>query len=312
MVNALSGFGRWLVNQPYLLLSFTALFWSGNAIVGRAAVEHGMPPVGLSFWRWFLAFVILLPFTAKHLQRDLPLLLRSWRILLLLGSLGGASFNLCMYIGLQTTQAINAGLLQAFIPVTILALAIPILKDRVSLRQIVGMCVAFVGVIVILFQGDFDKLMQLVFARGDLWIFLGVMLNAGYSIGLKWKPDVHPLSLVVATFGVSSVLLLPLYIGESMGGHTVPWTQESVLSILYVAVFPAILAYLCYNRGIELLGASRAGVALYLVPMMVSLLAVGFLGEPFHLYHAAGMVFILGGVAFAESRLGSTARTSAS
>ncbi len=309
MVSATRAFGLWLVNQPYLLLSFTALFWSGNAIIGRAVVAHGMPPIGLSFWRWFLAFMILLPFTARYLRHDLPLLLRSWRILLLLGSLGGASFNLCMYIGLQTTQAINAGLLQAFIPVTILALAIPILKDRLSLRQVVGMCVAFVGVIAILFQGDLDKLMQLVFARGDLWIFLGVILNAGYSIGIKWKPDVHPLSLVVAIFGISSVLLLPLYIGESMGGHPVPWTQENAFAILYVAVFPAILAYLCYNRGIELLGASRAGVALYLVPMMVSLLAVVFLGEPFHLYHAIGMVLILGGVAFAESRFGGAART---
>ena len=237
-------------------------------------------------------------------RRDWPALRRSWRILLVLGSLGGASFNLCLYIGLQTTQAINAGLLQAFIPVTILLLAIPVLRERPSLRQIAGMLVAFTGVIAILFKGDLQKLMQLVFARGDLWIFLGVLLNAGYSVGLKWRPNVHPLSLVVATFGVSSLLLLPLYIAETAGGRPVPMTEAGLGAIVYVAVFPAILAYLCYNRGIELLGASRAGVAIYLVPMMVSLLAVVLLGEPFRLYHAAGMALILGGVAFAESRFG--------
>lgn len=304
MLSAARASGRWVANQPYLLLSFTALFWSGNAIIGRAVIDRGMPPIGLSFWRWFLALLILLPFTAGHLRRDWPELRRSWRILLVLGSLGGASFNLCLYIGLQTTQAINAGLLQAFIPVTILLLAIPVLRERPSLRQIVGMFVAFAGVIAILFKGDLQKLMQLVFARGDLWIFLGVLLNAGYSIGLKWRPNVHPLSLVVATFGISSLLLLPLYLVETLGGRPVPMTEVGIGSIVYVAVFPAILAYLCYNRGIELLGASRAGVAIYLVPMMVSLLAVVLLGEPFRLYHAAGMALILGGVAFAESRFG--------
>ena len=154
MSSAVRAFGRWISNQPYLLLSFTALFWSGNAIIGRAAIDRGMPPVGLSFWRWFLALLILLPFAAGHLRHDWPALRRSWRILLVLGSLGGASFNLCLYIGLQTTQAINAGLLQAFIPVTILLLAIPVLRERPSLRQIAGMLVAFTGVIAILFKGD--------------------------------------------------------------------------------------------------------------------------------------------------------------
>ncbi|KAB7740162.1 EamA family transporter [Parvibaculum sedimenti] len=293
-----------LFNQPYLLLSLTALFWSGNAIVGRAAIEQGMPPIGLSFWRWFLAFLIVLPFAWRHLRIEWRSMLDTWPVMLGLGTLGGASFNLCMYIGLQTTQAINAGLLQAFIPVTILMLAIPILGERTSVRQVSGMVVAFAGVLAIIFQGDIARLLDLSFTRGDVWIVAGVVLNAFYSIVLKWKPKVHPLSLLAGIFGVSSMALLPLYLVETMNGRPVPLTEVSLGAILYVALFPAVAAYFCYNRGIELLGPARAGVAIYLVPMMVSLLAVGLLGEPFHLYHAIGMALILGGLAFAEARRG--------
>lgn len=296
-----SGF---LFNQPYFLLFLVALFWSGNAIIGRAAIERGMPPIGLSFWRWFLAFLIVLPFAWRHLRVEWRSMLGAWPVMLGLGTLGGASFNLCMYIGLQTTQAINAGLLQAFIPVTILMLAIPILGERTNVRQVSGMAVAFAGVLAIIFQGDLGRMLGLSFARGDVWIVVGVVLNAFYSIVLKWKPAVHPLSLLAGIFGVSSVALLPPYLIESLSGRPVPLTGVSIAAILYVALFPAVAAYFCYNRGIELLGPSRAGVAIYLVPMMVSLLAVGLLGEPFHLYHALGMALILGGLAFAEARRG--------
>ncbi|HEY4345553.1 MAG TPA: DMT family transporter [Parvibaculum sp.] len=293
-------FLQWIFGRPYLLLFLTAFFWSGNSIVGRAVI-HTMPPIGLAFWRWFLAFLIVLPFAVKPLIADLPVLKAHWLRVVILGLLGISTFNACLYVGLHSTQAINSGLLQSVMPMLIIGLS-AFLGERPTWHQLVGIIVALAGVLVMLFRADPALLSAFSLNRGDIWISVGVLVYAVYSVGLRWRPKLNPLSFVAATFAVGWISMLPLYVMETLNGDPVRLLPINLAAIVYVAIFPSLISYLCFNRGVELLGASRAGITLYLVPLIVSLMAIVLLGEPFHLYHAIGMVLILGGVAFAESR----------
>lgn len=293
-------FFTWIFSRPYLLLFLTAFFWSGNSIVGRAVI-HTMPPIGLAFWRWFLAFLIVLPFALKPLRADLPVLKTYWLRIVVLGLLGISTFNACLYIGLHSTQAINSGLLQSVMPMLIIAIT-AFLGERPTWRQLAGIVVALAGVLVMLFRADPALLAAFSLNRGDIWITVGVIVYAIYSVALRWRPQLNPLSFVAATFAVGWLSMLPLYIAETLHGDPVKLVPVNIAAIAYVAIFPSLISYLCFNRGVELLGASRAGITLYLVPLIVSLMAILLLGEPFRLYHAIGMALILGGVGFAESR----------
>ena len=289
---------RFLSDRPYILLLLVALFWSGNSIVGRAVID-AVPPLGLAFWRWFFAFLLLLPFAWKPMRDDLPLIKMEWKRIVLLGLVGITAFNTGLYIGLHTTHAINSGLIQTLMPLMVIVLVV-FLGEFPSLSQLSGILLAFAGVIYMLFRGDMELMRHLAFTRGDLWILSAVFLYALYSVGLRWRPRLHPLSFLAATFAVGWISLLPLYLGETMLGHPMPFTAASIGAIFYVSIFPSILAYLFYNRAVEVLGAARAGVALYLVPVILSVLAIILLGETFHLYHGIGMLFIMGGIAIAE------------
>ncbi len=289
-----------MYQRPWLLLFFTALFWAGNAIVGRAAVTAA-PPIGLAFWRWFFAFLVLLPFAWRPVLNDREALKRHWPIIVTLGIIGIATFNTCLYIGLGATQAINAGLLQAAMPAIIIIFLL-FLGERPGWRELAGMALALAGVVVTLFKGDWQRLASLSLNEGDAWVFAGVVLYAAYSVGLRWRPQIHPMTFLSLTFMTGWVALLPLYIRESFYAQPFTLGRDSILAVLYVTIFPSILAYICFNRGVELLGASKAGLTLYFVPILVSLLAVLLLGEPFRLYHLAGLALILGGVVFAQLR----------
>jgi drug/metabolite transporter (DMT)-like permease len=251
-------FLQWIFGRPYLLLFLTAFFWSGNSIVGRAVI-HTMPPIGLAFWRWFLAFLIVLPFAIKPLIADLPVLKAHWLRVVILGLLGISTFNACLYVGLHNTQAINSGLLQSVMPMLIIGLS-AFLGERPTWHQLVGIFVALAGVLVMLFRADPALLAAFSLNRGDIWISVGVLVYAIYSVGLRWRPKLNPLSFVAATFAVGWISMLPLYVMETLNGDPVRLLPVNLAAIAYVAIFPSLISYLCFNRGVELLGASRAGI----------------------------------------------------
>ena len=108
----------------YLLMAGSAvLFWSGNAIIGRAAPQFAIPPVGLNFWRWTLALIILLPFAAAELKRDRAALRAGWYWFVIYGAAGIFGFNTLFYVGLQSTTAIQAALIVSVLPVIVLVLS---------------------------------------------------------------------------------------------------------------------------------------------------------------------------------------------
>lgn len=293
--------GQSLFDQPYLLLVLATIFWSGNFVLGRA-VRADVPPIGLAFWRWTGGSVLIIALAWPHLKRDWPLIRRHWKFILLLAILGVTLFNTLVYTGLQFTTAINALLMQSTMPVLIVLMSYLFYRETVTPVQIVGVLLSLAGVLAIVGQGDLAVLLGVSLNLGDLLIFIAVAGYAAYSALLRQRPPLHPLSLIAATFIAGAVVLLPFYLWEHATGRTVSFDRVTLLTIGYVAVFPSILAYLCFNRGVELAGANRAGLFIHLMPVFGSIMAILFLGERWQWFHSFGILLILLGILLATRR----------
>ena len=290
-------FGR-LWQSPYLLLALTNLFWAGNFVIGRAV--HGtVPPVALAFFRWTGGFLIVIGFAWPHLKRDLPVIRASWPILLAFGLFGIGCYNTMVYLGLNTTTAINALLLQSVMPLAIILCTFLFFRERAGPMQWLGILVSLAGVAAIAGRGSLATLLELSPNRGDAWVLAAVVSYAIYSALLRRRPAMHPLSFIAVTFALGATMLLPLYVWESIKVRTLDVGIPALLAIGYVSLFPSLLAYLCFNRGVELLGPNRAGQSVHLMPAFGSILAITFLGESIHAFHAVGVALIAAGIALA-------------
>ena len=295
MPQKLKNTGAWHRAQPYLLTAVAPLCWGGNIVLARGVVDI-IPPVSFAFWRWAIAFVILLPFTWSAARQDWPVVIRSWKIMAALSVLGISFFNTLLYTAVHTTTAINGAMIQTTMPAVIILATLVIFRERVSGLQVLGVGVCIFGAFIVILRGRWDTLLGMSFATGDILMLGAVILYALYSALLRERPAVHPLSFLIYTFGICLVFLLPLYIWELAAGATMDLTLPVFMSILYVAVFPSIVAYFCWNRGVELLGANRTGLFINLIPVFASILAILFLGESLQAFHVIGLALIFGGM----------------
>lgn len=290
-----------LLANPYLLLALAALTWSGNHILGRAVAGH-VPPFGLSTMRWLLPALVLLPLARPHLVRDWPAIKADWRILLFLTITGGALFSALQYLGLQYTTALNVSVFNSLVPVLIVAAGALIFGERLHPLQLLGLATSLSGVLVIISRGDWRALAALRLNGGDLIILFNMSAWAIYSCALRFRPKIHWLSFVSVVAVGSSLLTLPFYAVEHLSGFAFQPTWLTLFAVLYVAIFPSVVALTAWNRGVELLGANRAGPFLHLVPLYSVALAYMLLGEQLRLYHLFGLALILGGVSMAARR----------
>lgn len=296
---------RGIADQAWLLMMLPGLFWAGNAVLGRA-VSGEVPPVALAFWRWAVAAALVLPFAWRHLRRDLRPLLQAWPIMLALSAFGVGAFNTFLYIAAQTTSALNIVLLQSAMPVLVVAASFLLFRERVSARQALGFAVSLAGALTLVARGDASVLAHLAFNTGDLWMLAAIASYAVYTALLQRRPAVHGLSFAAATFAVGAAMLLPFHAAETLGGRPLPFSTTTVLAVGYVAVFASVLAYLSFNRIVALVGPNTAGLAVHLVPVFGTVLAVLLLGEAPRPHHAIGMALIAAGIWFAV-RKGGTA-----
>ena len=292
--------GHWIANQPYLLLSITALCWAGNAIVGRLAAGH-IPPVTLSFLRWSIAFLIVLPFAWNHLVRDWPAIRAKLGIMVLVSVVGISAFNTLQYWALEHTTALNTLLLQSSGPLIVAVWSLILLGVRLTLAQAIGVLLSLTGVLVILLHGDLTALTSIAFNKGDIIFTVALAIFGLYSVLSLKRPAIHGLSFVAFTFGCGAVCLVPLWIWELFARPVMQLDAANLLSLFYVAVFPSTLAYLCFNRGVQLIGANRAAPFFHVVPVFGSAMAIVFLGERPQLFHIIGFALVLTGV-FVASR----------
>jgi drug/metabolite transporter (DMT)-like permease len=295
-----AGSGNWLTNQPYLLLSITALCWAGNAVVGRLAAGH-IPPVTLSFLRWALAFLIILPFAWTHLVRDWAAIRSRLGTMIVLSITGIGAFNTLQYWALEHTQALNTLLLQSAGPLVVAVWSLILLGVRLTLAQAGGVVLSLAGVLVILLHGDFSTLSNIEFNKGDLIFTVALVIFGFYSVLTLKRPRIHGLSFVGFTFGCGAACLVPLFIWELFACPVMRLDTANLLSLFYVAVFPSTLAYLCFNRGVQLIGANRAAPFFHVVPVFGTIMSIAFLGERPQPFHFVGFALVLTGV-FVASR----------
>jgi drug/metabolite transporter (DMT)-like permease len=282
--------------SPYLLLVFSSLFWSGNFVLGRV-VKSSIPPVGLAFWRWTIALAILLPFSLPHLRSQWRLVRVNWRKLAIYGILGVTCFNTFIYLGLHTTSAINALLVNSVIPVLIVVLSRVLACTPVTRPQAAGVVISLEGVVTIICRADLRLLLSLQINRGDLWVLLAVVCWAFYTFLLRKRPaGLHPLSFLGAIIIIGLALLAPFYGWEISRGARVGTDTATCVSILYMALFPSVLAFIFWNQAVGEVGPNKAGLFLHLMPVFGALLSSVFLGETLHLYHLAGMGLIFSGI----------------
>jgi drug/metabolite transporter (DMT)-like permease len=284
----------------YPLLLLTTLFWGGNAVAGKFAVGH-VSPMLLTTARWGFALIILLVIGWPKLKADWPTIRRKALYLMALGGVGFSLFNIALYSAVAYTSAINVSIEQAGIPMLIFIGNFLLFRLHASLAQITGFLVSLVGVALTASHGDPARLLALDLNFGDALMLGAVIAYAGYTMALRFKPNVHWLSLMIALTAGAFITSLPFTAVEVAAGSAILPDARGWGVIFYTTIFPSIVAQIFYVRGVELIGANRAGLFVNLVPVFGTLLSVVVLGEAFYAYHAVALVLVLGGIWLAET-----------
>lgn len=283
--------------SAFLIGALPPLFWSGNFLIARM-MAGTIPPIQMSFWRWVTAFCIFLPFALPLVAAHRAAIRRELPFLIVLGGVGITAFNCFIYAAMHFTTVVNAALINSLMPVFTFLLALMILREHPLRAQVAGVAVAICGALVIIARGEAAALMAFRFNIGDLLVIGGVIFWALYTVLIRWRRTTLPLNLFLfITIGFGVLFHLPLIAWEYPRMGPMPVTAATLSAIAFFAVFPSVLAYICWNRTVAALGPGRTGMFMYLMPVFSSVLGVAVLGEAFRTYHAIGIALIFAGVA---------------
>jgi drug/metabolite transporter (DMT)-like permease len=285
--------------RAYLLLTLTTLFWGANAVFGKLAVAE-VSPMALVTGRWLGASLLLALFAHNHLRRDWRALRPRLFLLTAMGMLGFTAFNALFYVAAHYTTAVNIGIIQGSMPVFVLIGAFAAYRTRVAALQAAGVLLTVLGVVIVGSGGDPARLAALEVNPGDVMMVAACLLYAGYTLGLRKRPQVSSLSLLAVLAGAAFLTSLPLTLAEAALGRFLWPTATGWIIIALITVFPSVLAQLFFIQGVALIGPGRAGIFVNLVPVFASVLAVVFLSEPFEAFHAMALALVLGGILLSE------------
>lgn len=280
----------------YFLLALMAFFLACNHIIGRS-VHTEIPPIGLSFWRWLLAAIILLPFILRDKRTLQHIFTKNTGKLLILGTLIVGATTLIL-IALNSSSAINISIINSFQPVLTIIFARIFLKQKLAVIQLAGILLSFVGVLVMISKGQLDVIMSLQFNQGDLIALLAMCGFAGYAINVYRIPET--MNVMESLFGIivaGCIVLLPFYLLESFFYKPVPLSMTSLWAIPVLALLVSVFSMLIWNFGNRMVGPARATVFINLIPVFGILLATSLLGEQLYPSHIFGTVCIFVGVA---------------
>ena len=287
-----------------ILLIASSFFWSGNFFSGKIAFLTNLTPFKLSFFRWILALLILLPFTYKQIIKDLDYYRKNIFLMIIISILGVTFFNSFTYISLRSSMVINSTLMASIAPVMMIGFSWLLFRTKTTKPQFAGIILSLIGAFSIILKGNLDNLYNLYFTSGDLWMIAAVISWCLYSVLLK-KIDSKTSQLanleVMIIIGV--VFIFPLYIFESLNSTYLPSSSLDLAIIGYVAVFAGILAFFSWNKGVSIIGPNRASLFLHLIPVFSSIWAISFLNEKFAFFHAIGIFFILSGILLSNIKL---------
>ncbi|WP_077959812.1 DMT family transporter [Ensifer adhaerens] len=286
-------------SRAYFYLCVTALFWGGNSVAGKMAVGH-VSPMMLTTLRWVFALMVILALMTPQIRRDWDKIRQHWLQLLAYGAIGFTTFNALLYSALKYTSAINAVILQAGIPMLIFLFNFALFRTKASVAQVIGFTVTLIGVLVTAAHGDVTSLLSLEFNFGDALMIGACIVYAGYTVALRYKPTMHWQSFIAAPAFGALLSAIPLLLWEIGTGTAIVPDTTGWIIVLYAAIFPSLMSQVLYVRGVEMIGANRAGLFINAIPVFGTLLSVMLIGETFHLFHLVALLLVLGGIAIAE------------
>ena len=286
---------KFFIAAIYLVCA--TLFWAGNFIVGKTASINEIPPISLNFYRWLVAWLILLPFTFRELIKKKNYILNNIGFFIVLGITAVTIFNSALFYSLKFTQVISGVLMISTVPVMIIFISSLLKIEKTNFFQIIGVGFSLTGVLFIITKADIGLLKNLDFNRGDLIMIIAMLSWATYSALLKKKKyELSQISLlqVVISFGV--IFLIPLYFIDMNMGNSIKLEKPFFLTLTYVVLFPGLASFFFWIKGVALIGANRSGIFLHLMPIFGALMAIIIFDEKFMFYHLFGAVFILMGI----------------
>ncbi len=279
-----------------VLIMIAVLFWAGNFVMGRIAVDY-IPPVALAFYRWICAGLIALAVAWPNIKKDWPVIRVNWQWLTILGISGIGIYNTFVYIGVHSTTVLNTLILNASLPVVVAVMSWIFFREQLKGKQTFGLLMALAGVIYVIIKGQIATLLSITLNVGDFWVLSGVASYAIYTVFLRKRPQINGMSFIAVTFLIGAVFLFPFYVAEHMSGAMPVWQAPQTWGILlYVIIFPSLLSYICFNRGVAILGATRASTLLLTAPIWGAILALMFLGEQLTWVHLVGALLIFSGL----------------
>jgi drug/metabolite transporter (DMT)-like permease len=281
----------------YGFILLALLFWAGNATVGRMAPDAHIPPLGLNYWRWVIALLVLAPFAMASLQAQWPRLRSHWLLCTVFGIITVAGFNAAFYIGLQYTTVVQGTLISGVLPILVLVAARVFLAQPIAARHLAGVLISLIGVAVIITRGDVTALWHLSLNIGDLWILFAVCLWAAQTILIRFLPrGMDLLAFQVASFVPGLIVALPFYLWEHATGYPMPLSLPAILSVAYTGLLASVLGFTFWNLGVLRVGAKTAGYFGNLYPVFGATLGILVLGEPLRWHHVVGALVVLTGI----------------
>tara|TARA_B100001123_G_scaffold85057_1_gene97571 strand:- start:3331 stop:4227 length:897 start_codon:yes stop_codon:yes gene_type:complete len=293
-------------NKIYLAAIYlfaATFFWAGNFIVGKTASINEIPPVSLNFYRWVLAWLILLPFTYKELIKKKNYILNNIGLFIILGITAVTIFNSALFYSLKFTQVISGVLMISTVPVMIIFISSLLKIERTNIFQIIGVILSLTGVLFIVTKADFELLKNLDFNRGDIFMIIAMLSWATYSALLKkQKYELSQISLLQAVIGFGVIFLIPLYLIDLNMGNLIKLEKPFFLTLTYVVLFPGLASFFFWIKGVSLIGANRAGVFLHLMPILGAVMAMIIFDEKILFYHFLGAIFIVAGITLSNKK----------
>ena len=294
------------MNQPqssfsgdgYFYATMATLIWSGNFTVARGLIDT-IPPVSLAYYRWLVAVIVLTPFAIKPLLRDWSIIKSNLGYLSITSILGISLFNTLIYIASHTTTAINLSLIAITFPVFIIILSRLFYHELLTAKKAIGVFLVIVGVITLITKGDISVLRNINFTEGDLWMLLGALTFAIYSLLLKKKPkSLGSRSFLLSTFIIGLLFLLPFYLWEATNTDfkITSITNTTFYSILYIGIFASVASYFLWGKAVEKIGPTKSSMIYYSLPIFSGILAYLILGEAIEAIHLLSSLLIAAGI----------------
>ncbi|GGM36012.1 permease [Paraliobacillus quinghaiensis] len=278
------------------------IIYAGNILIGKAINE--LAPFTITFFRLLIAFIVVLPIGFRSAWRNRSLFWKYKKPFTIMSLTGVTFFNTFIYGALQFTSASNVSVLETVIPVITIVLSAWILKERLRVIQWFGVMLSIIGALWVVLDGAILELATINWNIGD-FIMIGAILSwAFYSVFVKQYMHLFPpfAALLVMT-SISLVVLFPIMLTEWIF-YGIPsiFELEYVTSLLYLGVFPSLIALLLYNNAVHKLGASTAAIFLNFLPVVTMVGAYFWLGESITLMQIVGALFVIVGVVITTQR----------